>query len=150
MRTIDEKIQQKHFRNERHRLVLNLLYTVSRIQKQMEDMLAPFGLTGQQMNILRILRGRHPAPTAICVIRERLLQHDADVSRLVDRLRAKELLTREVCDSDRRRVDVQITEKGLELLAKIDTLADRFDALLGSLTLEEAKTVNHLLDKLEP
>ncbi len=150
MRTIDEKIQQKHFRNERHRLVLNLLYTVSRIQKQMEDMLAPFGLTGQQMNILRILRGRHPSPTAICVIRERLLQHDADVSRLVDRLRAKELLTREVCDSDRRRVDVQITEKGLELLAKIDTLADRFDALLGSLTLEEAKTVNHLLDKLEP
>jgi DNA-binding MarR family transcriptional regulator len=148
MSTIDQKIRQKKFRNEFQKLVINLTYTYSRIAAEIETLLSPFGITVQQFNILRILRGQTPHSATVTLIRQRLVDKNADVSRLIDRLLKKGLLTRDICPKDRRRVDIRITKHGLDLLEKIDREEDKFDAVCSGLTVEEARELNRLLDKL--
>ncbi len=148
MRTIEEKLHQKSFRNEYHKLFLNLTYTANRLSAEMDDILAPYALTTQQFNILRILRGQGAGSASICSIRERLVDNKADVSRLVDRLLKKKLISRDICPDDRRRVDVRITDQGLQLLAAIDRKEAEIDALLGHLSTEDAQHLNLLLDKI--
>ena len=81
-------------------------------------------------------------------IRQRMLDRMSDTSRIVDRLMKKELVQKVVCKDDRRLVDITISEKGLNLLQELDNYNEEMDALLSSINEEEAKTLNHLLDKL--
>lgn len=77
-----------------------------------------------------------------------MLDRMSDASRIVDKLKAKELLDRRECPVDRRSVDIMITEKGLELLKSLDSMDENFKDVFSSLTEDEVKTLNHLLDKL--
>ncbi|TAE50306.1 MAG: MarR family transcriptional regulator [Bacteroidetes bacterium] len=146
---IEEAIKQKNpFRSEHQRLVVNLFYTANWVQDQHKAMFKPYGVTSQQYNVLRILRGQYPNPISTSDIRERMLDKMSDVSRIVERLLKKKLLTRRVCKTDKRLVDVLITEDGLSLLTRMDTVMDVSDTHMLTLSEAEAQQLNDLLDKL--
>lgn len=145
MKPIEEAIQSR-FRNERHKAIVNILYTAKYIENKIEAFIKPYRITHQQYNILRIVRGAAGKPVSLKYIKERMLDKMPDASRIVDKLYQKELLKRAECPEDRRSVDITITTKGLELLAQMDKHADKLDSLLGSLQDEQLQTLNHLLN----
>ena len=145
---IEDEIKQQKFRNEYDKLVINMFYSGGWLNAILTHRLKPYRLSVQQYNILRILRGQHPKPATVNLLKERMLDKMSNASRLVEKLRIKGLLERRICEYDRRAVDVIITQKGLDLLAKIDTLLDGWDEKFETLTLEEASNLNSLLDKL--
>lgn len=145
---IEEEIKQKTFRNEYQRATINLLYSSSWLLKSHRDFFVRFSITEQQYNVLRILKGQYPGAISTSEIKKRMLDMNSDSSRIVDRLALKELVSKRICKSDKRLVDVQITEKGLDLLRQIDQYSDELDRIISNLTLEEARELNHLLDKM--
>lgn len=145
---IEKEIQQEKFRNTRQKAMLNILFTNGWIAEKMKNILAPEDITAQQYNILRILRGSFPQPLSTLQIRERMLDRMSDTSRIVDRLVAKQLVKKVVCTKDRRLVDVTITEKGQNLLKKLDAAINRIDDIVSGINDKEAETLSKLLDKL--
>mgnify|MGYP002777666688 CR=1 FL=1 len=147
--SIENDIKQlTSFRSPYHRALVNLMYTNNWICAEHSRMLKKYDLTLQQYNVLRILRGQHPKPVRVLDITERMLDKMSNASRLVDKLLTKKLLQRTECPNDRRAVDVVITEKGLELLRKLDDVMDAQDNRFAALSEEEADLLSHLLDKL--
>jgi DNA-binding MarR family transcriptional regulator len=145
---IEDEIKGR-FRNEYHKGLINLNYTTRKLSYEFFQALKEHGVTEQQYNVLRILRGfRSEAPLSIGFIKERMLDKDSDVSRIVDRLFANQMLTRCENPEDRRQKAVEITDKGLELLNSMLTVEKRVDTLLGNLTEEEVVQLNYLLDKI--
>jgi len=145
--SIEEDISQPKFRNEFQKGVINLIYTYNWMNEKMRALFNKEKITAQQFNILRILRGAGK-PLSTLQIRQRMLDKMSDTSRIVDRLVIKGLVKKEVCASDKRLVDVTITEKGQHLLQKLDAFEPDMEALVNALTEEEATTLNNLLDKL--
>lgn len=146
---LEEEIKQnKKFKSEYHKLAVNIIYTHGWLINNQSSFLKKIGITGAQYNILRILRGQYPNPASINLLKERMLDKMPDASRLVERLKQKGLVEREICKNDRRKVEVKITQKGLKLLQDTDKLEERFDQLFKELKPSEAKTLNDLLDKL--
>ena len=145
---IEDEIQQKQFKNEYHKAIVNLMFTYNWLIQHQVDILKPYGITIQQYNILRILRGQYPNPSNIKLMKERMLDKMSDCSRIVEKLRQKELVERHLCEKDRRNVDVLITKKGLSVLKKIDKITEELDIKLIALNEKELKSLNKLLDKL--
>jgi len=145
---LEEEIKQKSFKNEYHKLVVNLVYTGNWVGAKNSDQLKQHKLTLQQYNLLRILRGQYPNPATVNLLIERMLDKMSNASRIVDRLLAKKLVERKTCSNDRRCVDVIITQKGLQLLEKIDLLEKDLNNEFKNLSIKEAKELNKLLDKL--
>jgi len=145
---IGQEIKQAKFKNEYQKLGINIAFTSGWIERQVAGHLKPYKLTGQQYNILRILRGQQPKPATINLLTERMLDRNSNASRLVDKLVIKELVSRQECPTDRRQVDVLITKKGLDLLAKLDNEEEEWAGKLKALSTTEAKELNRLLDKL--
>ncbi|MET0464796.1 MAG: MarR family transcriptional regulator [Chitinophagaceae bacterium] len=144
---IDQDIQTK-FRSDYHKAAVNLIYTFNWMSEQTKEIFASADITPQQFNILRILRGSLPNPLSTLQIRERMLDKMSDTSRIVDRLIAKGLVKKGTCKSDRRLVDVMITDKGKKVLEKLDARQDEMDNVLAKLSKKEAATLSELLDKL--
>ena len=144
---LEDEISQKKFNSEYHKAALNIIYTCNWLTSQHSSKLKPHDITQQQFNILRILRGQHPQPASVKLLKERMLDKMSDASRLVEKLRLKGLLERKVCKDDRRNVDVIITQKGLDLLASLDHF-DNFFSKIISLSENEVVQLNNLLDKL--
>lgn len=145
---LEDEIHQKKFKSIQQRLMLNLIYTTNWVTAKQDSLFKDADVTIQQYNVLRILRGQHPNPCSIKLIKERMLDRMSDASRIVDKLNTKQLLVRRECPNDRRSVDVIITDKGLELLKSLDHLDDLSKQMLKSLSTEEINTLNFLLDKL--
>ncbi len=145
---IDNDIHQAKFRNEHQKAGLNLLYTYGWMMERTKEIFATEDITPQQFNILRILRGSHPQPLSTLQIRERMLDKMSDTSRIVDRLIAKGLVKKGTCKSDRRLVDVMITDKGRKMLERLDLREDELDSIIGNLSEKEAVVLSDLLDKL--
>ncbi|PZR29598.1 MAG: MarR family transcriptional regulator [Citrobacter freundii] len=144
---IDQDIQTK-FRNEYHKAAVNIIYTFNWMTEQTKEIFADADITPQQFNILRILRGSLPNPLSTLQIRERMLDKMSDTSRIVDRLIAKGLVKKGTCKTDRRLVDVMITDKGKKVLEKLDQRQDEMDNVIASLSKKEAQTLSELLDKM--
>jgi DNA-binding MarR family transcriptional regulator len=144
---IEQDIQQPNFRNEFQKMGINLLFTANWLNEQIGKMLSEEGVTQQQYNILRILRGS-ATPLSTLKIRERMLDRMSDTSRIVDRLIAKELVIKNTCEKDKRLVDITLSPKGLDLVEQLDQFNDRIDALLKGINESEAKTMNQILDKI--
>ena len=144
---LEKDISQSSFRNEFQKGIINLIYTYNWMNEKMKSVFDKEDITGQQYNILRILRGAGK-PISTLQIRERMLDKMSDTSRIVDRLVLKGLAQKTVCKNDKRLVDVSISIKGKKLLEKIDRYEKDMDAILGNLTDAEAKTLNKLLDKI--
>lgn len=139
--------QLRSFRNEHQKAVVNIIFTHNWLTEKIKSFLDREDITPQQFNILRILRGSFPQPLSTLQIRERMLDKMSDTSRIVDRLVAKELVKKSSCKSDKRLVDVVITDKGKMLLENLDNHSDEMDGIIGNLTDAEAKALNKLLDK---
>ena len=145
---LEEEIKQKKFRNEHHKMLVNILFTNSWLNGLHHQMLKPFDISMQQYNLLRILRGQYPKPASVNLLIDRMIDKQSTASRLVEKLRLKELVERRMCESDRRRVDVAITQKGLDVLAQIDIDMKIVDQTTENITESEAKELNRILDKL--
>ncbi len=139
--------QQKPFRTEHQRAVVNVIFTNNWLMTQQANMMKPYGLTTQQYNVLRILRGQHPKPITVNAIIERMLDKMSNASRLVDKLLVKKLLIRSENKEDRRACDILITQKGLEILSKLDEDQAKFENNFEGITSEEATLLSNLLDK---
>lgn len=144
---IEKDISQSKFRNEYQKGIINFIYTYNWMNEKMKFFFDKEKITGQQFNILRILRGAGK-PLSTMQIRQRMLDKMSDTSRIVDRLILKELAKKNTCPADKRLVDVSITEKGKRLLEKIDRYEKEMDDIFGNLSAAEAKTLNNLLDKI--
>ena len=145
---IEQEIQQKEFRSEYQKLLINIFFTNNWLLEKTVQQLKPYQLTPKQYNVLRILRGQSPNPVTVKLIRERMLDKMSDASRIVERLRIKGLIRREICDDNRRAVDVYITDKGLKLLKELDVRAIKWEEDLKTLSSEEAAQLNNFLDNL--
>ena len=144
---IEQDIQQPNFRNEFQKMGINLLFTANWLNEQIGKILSEEGVTQQQYNILRILRGS-ATPLSTLKIRERMLDKMSDTSRIVDRLIAKELVLKNTCEKDKRLVDITLTPKGLSLVDQLDQYNERIDALLKGINESEAQLMNQILDKI--
>lgn len=145
---LEKEIQQKEFKNEFHKLAVNIIYTHSWLNSYQVKTLNEYNLTPQQYNILRILRGYHPKPATVNLLKERMLDKMSDASRLVERLRVKGLVNRKYCEKDRRRAEIIITESGLRILDELDKLDKELEKLLSGISQNEAHQVNNILDKM--
>jgi DNA-binding MarR family transcriptional regulator len=144
---IEDEIKGK-FRNEFHKAIINLTYTTHQLSHGFLQVVKKHGLSIQQYNILRVLRGFKSQPSSIGFLKERMLDQSSDVSRLVDRLVLRKLVQRTESTTDRRLKDVVITQDGLDLLAKMDYCETQQDELLQTITEDEARQLNNLLDKI--
>lgn len=145
---LEEEIKQKRFKSEHQKLLINLIFTGNWVKNLHADVLKPYGITLQQYNVLRILRGQFPNPASINLLVERMLDKMSNASRLVEKLRAKGLVERKENNNDRRQADVIITPKGLNMLQEIEAPIEQLDKISSLVSLAEAKKVNDILDKL--
>lgn len=148
MARIEDEIKQSKFRSEGQKLIINLIYTYNQVSAQMITLLATYGLTVQQYNILRILKGQYPTPATNNLVKERMLDRNSDVTRIVDRMIRNGLVTRTSCEEDRRRVDILITQAGMDMLDAIQAQEMKMDDIAGNLSIDEQIRLNGLLDKL--
>lgn len=147
MGRIEDKIKVKKFANEWHKATLNITYTANWISMILEERASRRDITLQQFNVLRILRGQYPNPVKNTLVRERMLTKTSDISRLIVRLVAKGLVSRESCPEDKRAVDVLITQKGLDLLEDLESDMMLSDTLPANITEKQCAELNRLLDK---
>ena len=145
--SIEKDISQAKFRNEYQKTAINLIYTYNWMHEKMKVFFDREKITGQQFNILRILRGAGK-PISTLQIRQRMLDKMSDTSRIVDRLILKGLARKIICSDDKRLVDVSITDKGKKLLEKMEAYENEMDSIFENLNSSEAKTLNTLLDKI--
>ena len=145
---IEKEIFSNKFENNHQKAIVNLIYTYGWITNLLKQQLNKYKITLQQFNILRILRGQHPNPATINMLKERMLDKMSDASRIVDRLEQKELVNRFINTKDRRAVDILITKKGLDLLLKLDVEMSSKNFLDENINSTEAGILSDLLDKM--
>ena len=145
---IEKEIVQVKFKSPLQKGIVNIIFTSNWIHSRQAKVLKPFGLTIQQYNILRILRGQLPNPASITLLTERMLDKMSNASRLVEKLLAKGYVERTVCPSDRRQVNVLITEAGIALLAQMEQALDRLENAPHNLSDSELEMLSNLLDRL--
>jgi DNA-binding MarR family transcriptional regulator len=146
--SLEEDIQQERFTNEYEKVVVNVLYTSSWLYNANSARLKDHDITPEQFNVLRILRGSHPKKLMLADITSRMLDKNSNATRLVEKLRQKNLVNREICENNRRQVDISITEKGLSVLKKIDNEQPEWLDQLKNISRTEAQELNRILDKL--
>lgn len=146
--SLENDIRQEKFESEHHKMVVNILFTGSWLYNLNAIRFKPFDITPEQYNVLRILRGTHPKQLMLAEITARMIDKSSNATRLVEKLRQKGLVKREICADNRRQVDIVITDKGLSLLTKIDKTSDEWLKTLKSVTRQEAHELNRILDKL--
>jgi len=144
----EEDIKQTKKINDYQKGIANLVLTYNHVISQLESFIDEYDLTLPQYNILRILRGQHPAPSTNNLIKERIIHRNSDVTRIIDRLISKGLVERTGCCDDRRKVDILISQEGLRILNEIDNRIDVIENLLSGLDSSEIATFNSLLDKI--
>jgi DNA-binding MarR family transcriptional regulator len=145
---LEKDIQQYSFSGQNQKAVINLIYTYHWVTERIKNILLEEDITLQQYNILRILRGSDPRPLSTLMIRERMLDKMSDTSRIVDRLLLKKLVSKRLCNTDKRLVDVSITKDGKAMLQRIDERDSEMRKVMEMLNEDELITLNKLLDKL--
>ena len=129
-------------------IILNIMYTANVLTESFNEIIKPYDLSGEQYNVLRILRGQKGCPANMCIIQERMVAKTSNTTRLVDKLLLKELVTRNVCPENRRKIEVLITQKGLDLLAELDPKVNEHeDFFAKKLNNKEQEDLNNLLEK---
>lgn len=144
---IEKDIQQLVFRNEYQKATINIIFSANWLHERINIFLEEEDITQQQFNIMRILRGSRK-PLSTLQIRERMLDKMSDTSRIVERMLKKGLVEKKICSTDKRLVDVILSEEGYTILEKIDRKNTEMDNILQHLSADEAETLNRLLDKM--
>ncbi len=145
---IEDVIKTKITLENETRIILNVLYTQSVLTENMNEILKPYEISGEQYNVLRILRGQKGCPANMCMIQERMLAKTSNTTRLVDKLLIKKLVTRNVCPANRRKIEVLITQKGLDILNELaPKILEHEQSFSKNLSAEELENLNYLLEK---
>ena len=145
---IEEELRQKKFASKRQMARLNIMFTANWLVDQVEEVVKSFGITHQQYNVLRILKGKHPDCCTAGDIREVMIDKSPDLTRLIDRLVKKAYVTRRECVENRRKLDIAITDKGLVLLEKIGPTLNKQFIGQTKITNQEANELSRILDKI--
>jgi hypothetical protein len=146
---IEEVVKSNAIMGLSQKAVLNIIYTQNNINERLIEILKPYDLSNEQYNVLRILRGQKGNPANMCLIQERMLAKTSNTTRLVDKLLLKELVTRKVCKENRRKIEVLITEKGLDILKELDPKVDNYEQnIVANLSSSELEKLNDLLEKI--
>lgn len=144
-----ESRERRRLPSPAQQAVTGLLGTADGVRRHLATAIEPFGITGQQYNVLRILRGARPDPLPTLEIAERMMEQAPGITRLLDRLEAKGLVARERCVADRRQVLCSITRPGVELLGLMDERVDAADeAVVDALSRDELSQLLRLLDTI--
>jgi DNA-binding MarR family transcriptional regulator len=145
---IEDIIKTKITLENSKRIIFNLIHTQSLIAEHFNEVLKPYDMSGEQYNVLRILRGQNGNPANMCLIQDRMLAKTSNTTRLVDKLLLKKLVTRNVCPENRRKIEVLITQKGLDILTDLDPKVIEHENLFAkNLNSEELEQLNILLEK---
>ncbi|MBL7851080.1 MAG: MarR family transcriptional regulator [Cyclobacteriaceae bacterium] len=144
---IEDEIRQARFRSDHQKAIVNLMYTASWLNTRQETFFKPFGITPSQFNILRILRGQAGKSLTGAEIKERMLERNSDISRLLERMARKNYIKRTRCPHDKRATNITITKTGLSILNEIDVLIDQTEKDFFKLNPREARELSALLDK---
>lgn len=146
---IEKEIKQSKFDSEIEKVIVNIIFTYNALRDAHLEILKPHGILMQHYNVLRILRGKHPKSVCPGEIKAVMLDKGNDVTRLVDKLVSMGLVTRQLCEANRRKIDVNITEKGLELTKLLSQKLEVFGQKANkNISDAEAKELSSLLDKL--
>jgi DNA-binding MarR family transcriptional regulator len=130
------------------KIMLNIIFTQNCVSERIGEILKPYDISQEQYNVLRILRGQKGKPSNMFTIQERMIAKTSNTTRLVDKLLIKDLVTREVCCNNRRKIEVQITRKGLEILANLDQKINENEKFFAKkLSADELEKLNYLLEK---
>lgn len=146
--SLEKEIQQEKFANEHEKAAVNILFTGSWLHTLNASRLKKHDITPEQFNVLRILRGSHPKAMMLADITCRMLDKSSNATRLVEKLRQKGFVNREICENNRRQVDISITQQGLDLLKAIDNEESTWLSMLKNISKQEANELNRILDKL--
>lgn len=146
--SLELNIKQDRFVSEYEKLAVNILFTSSWLHNMNATRLKVFDITPEQYNVLRILRGSNPKAMMLADIACRMIDKSSNATRLVEKLRQKGLVRREICENNRRQVDISITDKGLRILKRIDSGESEWLATLKNISRTEAAELNRILDKL--
>ena len=145
---IEEIIRTTTILNNSKRIILNVLYAQNVINEKFNEVLRPYDLSGEQFNVLRILRGQKGNPANMSVIQERMIAKTSNTTRLVDKLLLKKFVTRKVCLENRRKIEVLITQKGLLVLEELEPkVVEHEQHFSKNLNTEELEQLNRLLEK---
>lgn len=145
---LEQAIKSNKFSDEQHRATVNLLYSAYWLRTKLTVTLKECGLTFEQHNVLRILRGSHPSQLCVKEIGSRIVEKSSNVPRIVDRLVAKKLVKRAQSKEDKRETLVSLTEKGMTVVEHAKTQVELLTRQIVNLTGEEATTLNTLLEKM--
>ena len=146
---IEDAIKSIHSLAISTKTVVNMMYTSRVIEEAIVGVLKQYDLTTPQYNVLRILRGQNGNPANLSTLQERMIDKSSNTTRLVDKLLQKELVNRNVCELNRRKVEIFITRDGLKLLKQLDPIIETHNEnMLSNLNHDELETLNNLLDKL--
>lgn len=145
---IEEVIKSTVELDAAKKVILNFMYTQNVIGDKFHEILKPYDISREQYNVLRILRGQKGCPANMNAIQDRMLAKNSNTTRLIDKLLLKEYVTREVCPGNRRKIEVKITQKGLDILSDLDPVVIQHErAFANNLTSEELEQLNTLLEK---
>lgn len=145
---LEDAIKSNRFTDDRHRATVNLIYTAYWLKSSISGALKQYGLTMEQHNVLRILKGSHPKDLCVKEIASRIVEKSSNVPRIVDRLVAKKLVHRYQSKEDKRETLVSLTDKGIETIQLARQLVEELTANTINLSQEEAATLNALLEKM--
>lgn len=148
MMKLEEEIKQKKFQSEFQKAMLNIQFTGNWLMAAWNKFFATFDLTSQQYNVLRILRGHFPEPITSASIQSRMIDKSSNVTRLIDKLVTKKLATSERNVRNKRKVDILITDEGLNLLTRIDVEMKIQENSVRKISDSEAKQLNEILEKM--
>jgi DNA-binding MarR family transcriptional regulator len=147
--SIETAIKSIHKMGITTKTVINIMYTSRVIEDAVAGVLKPYDLSSQQYNVMRILRGQKGAPANLCTIQERMIDKSSNTTRLVDKLIQKNWVKRSVCKANRRKVEITITEAGLQILKELDPLIEKNNEnLVSGLSPEELEGMNRILDSI--
>ncbi|WP_311676448.1 MarR family winged helix-turn-helix transcriptional regulator [Pedobacter cryoconitis] len=144
---LQKEIKAPRYESIFHEAMVNVAFTQNWCNDQVKQAVSSYDITNQQFNVLRILRGQHPDPSTINLLKSRMLDKMCDASRIVDRLVQKDLICKKTNTYDKRAVDILISEKGLALLKKMDKEMNLSAILSANLTHQEAEQLTSLLEK---
>lgn len=146
---IGKVIKQSKFNDVYQKLVINMLFTSNWLRDAQNNLLKQYDILPQHYNVLRILKGKYPNPSSPGDIKEVMIDKGTDVTRLLDKLVSKGLVKRNLCEENRRKMDVYITKEGISLLDEVEKpLQDLLTEIKNRITGEEAETMSSLLDKM--
>ncbi len=146
---LEDEIKQSKFESNYQKAIINIIYTSNWLRDQQMDVFRAFDVLPQHYNVLRIIKGKHPNPCSPGEIKEVMLDKGNDVTRLVDKLVKKGLVKRNLCESNRRKIDITITEKGLTFIKELnDPMKKQLSVMKKTVSEKEAGFLSDILDKL--